>query len=186
MNFKSLLLTVAVLVLLITALGQAETRHFSKDGLSFDYPANWQLMDQSTGQMQFIQLVRDGYAEIRIRVPREWLKSLQKEAEAKKIIQDQYVDGFAKNVESAGARPKRTDVTTQIAGGDAPGVSIRAVLDGEPGGMDSYHRVVSDRFVNLSLMGSEKEITKSTPAWDTIRNSISLDPSPQPKPSPRL
>jgi len=51
--------------------------------------------------MQLIQLMRNGYAEIRIRVPREWLKSPQKEAEAKRIIQDKYVDSFVKTIEQA-------------------------------------------------------------------------------------
>ena len=109
-------------------------KHFSKDGLSFDYPAGWQFSDQSTGQMQFIELAQ-GDVVIRVRSPREWLKTPEKETQAKKLIQDQYVDGFFSSVEQAGMRPKRSIVTTQIAGADADGVRIRAVLDGAPGGM---------------------------------------------------
>ena len=183
---RSLLLSMALLLFVMCVNAQTgETTHFAKDGLSFDYPANWQLSDQSTGQMQFIQLMRDGFAEIRIRVPREWLKSPAKEAEAKKLIQDEYVNAFFKNLEDAGLHPKRSDVTTQIAGGEARGVRIRAILDGDPGGMDSYARVVSDRFVNLSALGSEKEMQRSAPLWDLIRNSLALEPPPVPKSSPK-
>ena len=184
MKFKQILIGCVALLFVTSAQTQTpDTKHFDKDGLSFDYPANWQISDQSTPQMQYLELTR-GDVVIRVRVPREWLKTPEKEAFAKKLIQDKYVDDFALNVEQAGMRPRRSAVTTQIAGADAEGARVRAVLDGEPGGMDSYFRIVSDRLVNLSILGSEKEITKSAPAWDTIRNSLKVAPPPQPTPLP--
>jgi hypothetical protein len=183
---RTLIFATALLLLLASAFGQdPNVKHFVKDGLSFDYPANWQTSDQSTGQMQYIQIARDGYAEIRIRVPREWLKTPEKEAAAKKLIQDQYVDSFAAQVEQAGLHPKRSTAITQISGADAEGVKLRAVMDGQPGGLDSYFRIVSDRLVQLSIIGSEKEIAKSAPVWDMIRNSLAVEPPPQPKSTPQ-
>lgn len=178
---------VAIALCLLTTIGLAQdpnVKHFEKDGLSFDYPANWQISDQSTGQMQYVQLARDGYAEIRIRTPREWLKTPDKEAAAKKLIQDQYVDSFASQIQQAGMTPKRSTAATQISGADAQGARVRAVMDGEPGGMDSYFNVVSDRLVQMSIIGSEKEIAKSATVWDMIRNSLKVEPPPQPKASP--
>src|SRR2546422_192775 len=140
---RTLVCLAASLLLVVVALAQdPNTKHYAKDGLSFDYPANWQFSDQSSGQMQFIQMARDGYAEIRIRAPREWLKTPEKEAAAKKLIQDQYVDNFASQVEQAGLHPKRSTATAQISGAEAEGARVRAVMDGEPGGMDSYFRIV--------------------------------------------
>jgi hypothetical protein len=165
---------------------QIESKHFAKDGLSFDYPATWEMNDQSTSQMQFIQLVqpaRAGDVEYRIRSPREWLKSPQKETEAKKLIHDSYVDGFVKELEAAGLKPQRSAVTTEIAGGAAEGMRIR-VMDSNPGGMDSYFRVISDRFVDLSVIGGDRDITRAAPAWDLVRGSIKVEAPPEPKPSP--
>ena len=176
-----------IFIALIAAIGLAQdpnVKHFEKDGLSFDYPASWQISDQSTGQMQYVQLARDGYAEIRIRAPREWLKTPDKEAAAKKLIQDQYVDSFATQLQQAGLNPKRSTAATQISGTDAQGARVRAVMDGEPGGMDSYFNITSDRLVQMSIIGSEKEIAKSATVWDLIRNSLKLEPPPQPKASP--
>ena len=176
-----------IFIALIAAVGLAQdpnVKHFEKDGLSFDYPANWQISDQSTGQMQYVQLARDGYAEIRVRAPREWLKTPDKEAAAKKLIQDQYVDSFATQLQQAGLNPKRSTAATQISGADAQGARVRAVMDGEPGGMDSYFNITSDRLVQMSIIGSEKEIAKSATVWDLIRNSLKLEPPPQPKASP--
>src|SRR5207245_56812 len=121
---------------------------------------------------------------IRVRSPREWLKTPEKEAHAKKLFQDDYVNGFASQLEGAGMQPKRSEVTTQIGGADAQGTKVRAVLDGAPGGMDSYFRIISDRLVGVSIIASEKDIVKSAPAWDLIRNSIKIEPAPQPKASP--
>src|SRR5437660_4759907 len=181
---RHLICLVVPLFFVAGALGQPNLKHFDKDGLSFDYPASWQFSDQSTGQMQYIQIARDGFAEIRIRAPREWLKTPEKEAAAKKLIQDQYVDSFVSQVEQAGIRPKRSVVTSQISGADAEGARVRAVMDGEPGGMDAYFRIVSARFVQMSIIGSGKEIANSTPVWDLIRNSLKVEPPPQPKATP--
>src|SRR5438876_5566678 len=178
------LICLAVWLLFVAgALGQPNYKHFAKDGLSFDYPASWQLSDQSTGQMQFLELSQgDGF--IRVRSPREWLKTPEKEAHAKKLFQDQYVDSFATQFEQQGMQPKHSTVTTQIAGADAEGVRLRVVMDRQPGGLDSYYRIVSDRLVHLSILGSEKEIAKDAPAWNIIRNSLKVAPPPQPKATP--
>lgn len=178
---QSLIACLALSLLIVSALAQdPNVKHYDKDGLSFDFPANWQFSDQSTPQMQYIQMARDGFAEIRIRIPREWLKTPEKEAAAKKLIQDQYVDTFANQVEQAGMNPKRSvAAATQISGTEAQGTRIRAVMDGQPGGMDSYFNITSDRLVQMSIIGSEKEIAKSAPVWDMIRNSLKVAPAPE-------
>jgi hypothetical protein len=180
-----MILPAALLLAVICVSGQdPNVKHYDKDGLSFDYPANWQFSDQSSPQMQYIQMARDGYAEIRIRAPREWLKTPDKEAAAKKLIQDQYVDSFVSQIQQAQMNPKRSTGTTQIAAKDAQGDKVRAVMDGEPGGMDSYFNIIEDRLVQMSIIGSEKEIAKSAAVWDMVRNSLKVTPAPKPSPTP--
>lgn len=179
---RTMIFAAASLLLALSALAQSpNVKNFAKDGLSFDYPANWQISDQSTSQMQFIEL-EQGDVIIRVRSPREWLKTPEKEAHAKKLFQDQYVDQFVTSVEQQHMTPKRSPSTAQIAGVDAEGVSVRAVMDGQAGGMDSYSRVISDRLVNISTIGSEKDFAKSAAAWNMIRNSLKVEPQPQPQP----
>ena len=181
---RLLILPTALLLIIINAPAQdPNVKHFEKDGLSFDYPANWQISDQSTSQMQFLELSQ-GDVVIRVRSPREWLKTPDKEAHAKKLFQDQYVDNFATQFEQQGLKPLRSPITTQLGGGDAEGVRLRVIMDRQPGGLDSYYRVISDRFVHLSILGSERDIAKDAPAWDMIRNSLKVEPPPQPKASP--
>jgi len=83
---RSIILPLAFVLITISAVAQdANVKHFDKDGLSFDYPANWQLTDKSTGQMQFLELMA-GDVTIRVRSPRESLKTPDKEAHAKKLF----------------------------------------------------------------------------------------------------
>jgi hypothetical protein len=175
--------------LLLTVIGvtaqDPNVKHYDKDGLSFDYPANWQISDKSTAQMQFIEMERDGYAQIRLRTPREWLKTPEKVSAAKKLIQDQYVDNFASQLQQAQMSPKRSTGTTQISGVNAEGATVHAVMDGQPGGMDSYFTIIEDRLVQMSIIGSEKEIARSAPVWDMIRNSVKVAPAPKPSPTPK-
>lgn len=181
---RLIIIGIALSLLIGVALAQdPNVKHYDKDGLSFDYPANWQLSDQSTGQMQFVELTR-GDIVLRVRSPREWLKTPEKEAHAKKLFQDQYVDGFASQFEQQGMSPKRSAVTTTIAGANADGTRLRVVMDRQPGGLDSYYLVLSDRMVNLSILGSESDIAKSAPAWDMIRNSLKIASPPQAAPKP--
>src|SRR5437879_8506675 len=107
-SLRTLIFAAASLLLVISALAQnPNVKHFDKDGLSFDYPANWQFSDQSTGQMQLLELTQADVT-IRVRSPREWLKNPDKEAHAKKLFQDQYVDNFASQFEQQGMQPKRS------------------------------------------------------------------------------
>ncbi len=184
MKLRRILIGCAALLFVTSVQPQTpDTKHFDKDGLSFDYPAKWQMSDQSTQQMQFIELTQ-GDIVIRVRSAREWLKTPEKEAHAKKIIQEDYVSQFAGQLEQAGMQVKRSPANTQIAGGDAVGTSVRGVDRGETGGMDSYYRIISDRLVNLSIIASEKDMKRSAAVWDTIRNSLKVEPAPEPKASP--
>ena len=150
MRLLRTLILPAMLALITTGAGaqDANVKHFEKDGLSFDYPATWQLNEKSTGQMQFLELTQ-GDVTIRVRSPRETLKTPDKEAHAKKIFQDQYVDSFADQFQQQGMQPKRSQVTTQVGGADAEGVRLRVMMGGVAGGLDSYQRVISERLVHL-------------------------------------
>ena len=105
----------ATLLLITTSAGaqDANVKHYEKDGLSFDYPASWQLGDKSTGQMQFLELMQ-GDVTIRVRSPRELLKTPEKEAHARKLFQDQYVDNFADQFQQHGDALRLTDFAESL------------------------------------------------------------------------
>jgi hypothetical protein len=177
---------VAVSVLLAgVAFAQTSNQHFAKDGLSFDYPAGWKMDEsKSSGQMQYLALGRDGYAMIIVREPRGLVDTPEKEAQAKHLIQDGFVDAWAKNFSDNGAKAERTTVATEIGGGPAECTRLSALLSGEPGRVDVCWRLIENRLVQLAIVGSTRDITKTAAAWDAIRNSLKVEPLPQPKPTP--
>jgi hypothetical protein len=176
-------LTVATAKMQEPAKPQAEANHFAKDGLSFDYPTGWAMRDESTAQMQVLELSRGDHI-IRVRAPREWLKTPAKEAEAKRLIHEKYVNDFNEMLLQGGLRPTRTNATSEFGGGPAEGTKLRAMLDGAPGGMDAFYRVLSDRFVQISQIGSERDMVKSAAAWDLIRLTIKVEPPAAPGSTP--
>jgi hypothetical protein len=191
MKFSRKLFRIAPLMLLVgVAFAQNSGQHFAKEGLSFDYPAAWGIDEtRTTGQMQYLTLGREGYAAIILRSPRGLVDTPEKEAHAKKLIQDGFVESWEKNFEANGAKPERSTVNTEIGGGPAECTRLSASLSGEPGRVDVCWRVIEKRMVQMAIVGSTSEITRTTPMWDAIRNSVKIEPplppkSATPKPSP--
>ena len=184
---RTLILATASLLLLAGALAQtSNSQHFAKDGLSFDYPAGWSMDESKTsGQMQYLMLGRDGYATVYVRSPRALVDSPEKEAQAKHLIQDGFVEAWAKNFSDSGAKAERSAVPTEIAGGAAECTRLSASLGGEPGRVDVCWRLVEKRMVQLAIVGSTRDVTKTGSAWDAIRNSLKMEPPPQPSPTPQ-
>jgi hypothetical protein len=180
---RKIFLVAAMASLVGAAPAQNSNQHFAKDGLSFDYPAGWATDEsKSSGQMQYITLGRDGYAMIVVRAPRALVDTPDKETNAKKVIQEGFVDAWIKNFEGQGAKPERSAVTTEIGGGPAECTRLSASLEGEPGRVDICYRLLEKKMVQISIIGSTKDITRTAPAWDSIRNSLKIEPPAQ-KPS---
>jgi hypothetical protein len=183
MKFSRKLFRIAPLMLLAgAAFAQNSGQQFAKDGLSFDYPAGWGIDEtKTTAQMQYLTMGREGYAVIIVRSPRGLIDTPEKEAHAKKLIQDGFVDAWEKNFESNGAKAERTIVNTEIGGGPAECTRLTASLSGEPGRVDVCWRMMEKRMVQIAIVGATKDITRTTPMWDTIRNSVKIEPPPAPK-----
>src|SRR5688500_10058657 len=88
-----------------------DVKHFTKDGLSFDYPNGWDVSDQSTGQLQYLSLSRAGYAGIMVRSPRAGIDTKEKEDHARQLVQEGFVQAWAKNFTDSGAKAERSVVT---------------------------------------------------------------------------
>ncbi|MDX6289056.1 MAG: hypothetical protein QOH42_855, partial [Blastocatellia bacterium] len=60
----------------------------------------------------------------------------------------------------------------EVAGKQATGVRMRAVLENQPGNAEIYSLQLGSRLVLLSLIGTDREIAASAPAWLAIRRSL--------------
>ena len=177
----------------MSALAQtpaADGKQLSKDGLSFNYPNGWTLVDESNADAQNFNIGRaDSEAQMRVFVFRTPVTTPERLAEAKKVLIDPYVASTVRQFEQMGATPKQAPDTSEIAGIKADGVNITASLGGETGASKIYWTLVGQRVVVLTLFGPDKELKQFAPAWDLVRTSLKIEAaqpaaSPSPKPSP--
>lgn len=183
---RTLICAIASLLLVVGALAQdPNTKHFAKDGLSFDYSDGWTIVDESNSDAQQLTLRRDDSdAMIKFFVHRGKVNSPDRMAQAKSKLIDPYVEFTAKQFLQMGAKPERVPASTEIGGSTAEGVRIQAVLGSESGEAAIYWNTIGERLVVLTFFGPDKARKKATPTWDIVRNSVKIEPPPQPKSSP--
>jgi hypothetical protein len=185
MKQRAILTCLAALLFAFAATAQTN-KHFAKDGLSFDYPDGWVVTDDSNNDAQQLTLGRsDSPAMIKFFVHRGKVNTPEKLAQAKTKIIEPYVAYTEKQFVSMGAKPQRVDATTQIAGVNAEGVHLTAVLEGESGEAGIYWATIGERLVVLTLFGPDKALKKVQPSWDLVRNSLKIEANAKPAPSPK-
>ena len=173
-----------VCLLVIAVQPQGDAKHFTKDGLVFDYANGWIIADESNTDAQQVTLNRAGSdAQIRVFAHRGKVDSPEKFAQAKKAFIDPYVKSVSNTFVQMGAKPETTPATSEIGGAAAEGVRVKASLSGEPGEAGVYWVTLGNRVVVLTFFGPDKALKQATPAWDTIRTTLKIEPPP-PKASP--
>lgn len=183
---RAIVCVFAFALLMVIGVAAQNNKHFTKDGLSFDYPAGWTVTDESNSDAQSLTLnSSDSNAQVTVFVHRGKVNTPEKLALGKTKIVDPYLNHTEKQFVGMGAKPERTAATTQIAGVEAEGVRITAILDREPGEAGIYWVTVGERLVVLTLFGPDKAIKKAAPAWDAVRNSLKIEAAaPKATPSP--
>lgn len=162
-----------------------DSKNFSKDGVTFDYPNAWQLQDDSTGDAQQLTLTKaNSDVQIRVFVHKGRITP-EKLPDAKKAFIDPYIAATAKQFVDMGAKPEQVPESSEIGGVKADGTSINASLGGETGAAKIYWALVGQRVVVLTLFGPDKQMKQLTPAWDLVRISLKVvDPKAVPAASP--
>jgi len=170
---KLTLLAIALCCALATAQ-TGDTKNFSKDNLSFDYPGSWQLQDSSDNDAQQFTLQKANTdVQVRLYVHRGHIAP-EKLPDAKKAFIDPYVAATAKQFVAMGAKPEQTPDTSEIGGMKADGVNISASLGGEAGAAKIYWAIVGQRVVVMTFFGPDKQMKQLAPGWDLVRTSLKV------------
>ena len=175
------LLAIACLIALVQT-----PKTFTKDGLSFDYPADWTLQESVNEDAQQLTLAKaNSDVQISVFVHKGRITQ-DKLPDAKKAFIDPYIKGTENQLVQMGAKPEQSPDTSEIGGMKADGVKISASLGGEMGAAKIYWAVVGQRVVVLTLFGPDKQLAKLAPAWDLVRNSLKVvDSKAAPTASPK-
>jgi hypothetical protein len=179
-------LQLAAWIFVCAAVASAQqSKTFSKDNLSFDYPDSWTLTDDSNEDAQQFTLSKTN-SDVQIRgFIHKGRISAEKLPEAKQKFIDPYIAATEKQFVQMGAKPEKALDTSEIGGVKADGVTINASLGGETGAAKIYWALVGQRVVVLTLFGPDKQLKQDAPVWDLVRTSLKIsDPKAAPSPKP--
>ena len=179
-------ITLLAIACCVIALVQTP-KTYTKNGLSFDYPADWSVQEGVNPDAQQLTLGKPN-SDVQVSVfVHKGRIAPEKLPDAKKAFIDPYIAATAKQFEQMGAKPEQSPDSSEIGGVKAEGVKISASLGGEAGAAKIYWALVGQHVVVLTLFGPDKQMQQLTPAWDQIRNSLKVvdaKATPSPKPSP--
>jgi hypothetical protein len=181
-KFPIVLVTLIALALCHSAPAQSakDLKHFAAQGLSFDYPAVIELDDRSAPGVQHLVIQSKGRAQIMIVSRLDEITTAPELAAARHEVVDPFVETVWKQIHEDDPNVARTAAQIEVAGAQATGVRLRAVLNNEPGNAEIYSLQLGSRLVVLSFIGTDKEIAESAPVWLAIRRSLKVGASTEP------
>jgi hypothetical protein len=170
-------LTLLVALLSVYTIStNAQVKHFNNKGLSFEFPGNWVLQDQSNADAQQLNLTRPGSdSQIRVFAYATTVDTPEKVAEAKRVLVDTYINSTDKQLQEMGARTERVPATIKFGDIKAEGVKIQASLGGEPGAAEIYHGIIGQRLVVLTFFGPDEARRAAESGWEMIRSTLKIE-----------
>jgi hypothetical protein len=182
-RFFTVLMTVMTLALCQLAFGQTpaqDLKHFAGKGLSFDYPAAIELEDRSGPNGQHLVIQSKDRAQIMIVSRYAQVTSAEQLAAARHEVVDSFIETMWQQIHEQDPNVSRTPAQIDVAGAQATGVRLRAVLNNEPGNAEIYWLQLGPRLVLLSLIGTDREIAATASTWLAIRRSLKIEASTEP------
>lgn len=163
---------------------QPSVEHFSKDGLSFDYPSGWTLADKSgDAAQQLVVLLQGSSARVQVVAHRQPLQSREQVSAARESITIPYVKGLARQFGLDGPPDWKDAQCLTVGKRLATGLHFSGRLDGEPGAADVFTVVLGQRLVHLVYTRADKDDARGSEAWKGVTGSLSVEPPQNPSPA---
>src|SRR6266481_3349217 len=150
-RFFAMIMSAGALGLLIfTQTPAQELKHFAARGLSFDYPVAIELDDRSGAIGQHLVIQSKDRAQIMIVSRYAHIASAEELAAARHDVVDSFVETMWQQIHDQDPNVLRTPAQIEVAGTQATGVRLRAVLNNQPGNAEIYSLQLGSRLVLLS------------------------------------
>jgi TonB family protein len=162
---------------------QDGVRHFSKDGVAFDYPAGWTLMDTGDPQVQRIILRRAGASNIiMVFAQRELITTAAQLYGSRATVTMPYVENIAHKLGLDHAPPTDEAQCVDVGGRYAVGFRMSGQLDGEPTRAEVYTIVLGQRLIHLVHLRADKDEAAGVAPWKSLLGTLKVDAPAQPSP----
>jgi len=152
-----------------------ELNHFAAGGISFDYPSEYSVKDESTPEVQQLIITRKGSSvQLTILVPQRLVLKSNLPAAVEDFTQPMVRKvamtlGYAKN------SPPPTPFQTQIGTKQAEGLRLWSTGSGKKTGEVIWVRW-SLHLVSLAFVRSDADESIGAQLWQTVSSSLRLDP----------
>jgi TonB family protein len=154
----------------------AAVGHFSKDGVSFDYPAGWSLDDKSSQQLQHLILTRAGSsALIMVIAQREPLHNYGELRAAYSGVTIPYVQGLAGKLGVKEVPPWSEAQCMFFGSHTATGLRLSGKLEGKPTQAEVYTAVMGQRLVHLVYVRADEDEAQGAPAWKSVLDTLKVE-----------
>lgn len=165
-------------ILVLSSPRAAQVNQYSKDGLSFSYPSGWPAQEEINEHVQMVSLDRgQNEAKIMVMVLRGAMTQEQI-TQAQTSVTQALVDTFTQSIQAQGAQVERSFASFAVAGRQASGVRLRAVIKGDPGNAEIYWLTLNNHLVYLVFVGSDTERARATVAWNMICTTLQVGGAP--------
>jgi TonB family protein len=147
------------------------TKHFDKDGVAFDYPADWTLTENNSPGLQTV-MVAPGSLPTQIVVSRFRSPACEVEQESRNI-ENTLVMGLLSIIKANANHGSK--VTAKIGGSELKGTEFRGLIDRQPALGVVYSQHLTGQFISLAFIRRVDDST-ATSAWNIVRQSLKIEP----------
>jgi TonB family protein len=174
-----LILLFAFIVTSISAqTSEPPAKTFDKDGLKFNYPADWNVTDKSSEDSQRVLLSKENTTVlISILSPRLFIRSPKQFRDIQASAFKTYISAISKSLSSPRGKPEQEYLCLDFNGRKITGTKFTGFYNNEPGKGEAYPLVLGDRFLALAYIRTDKEAEKTDVVWQELIKSISLEGS---------
>ena len=158
-------------------ISNTETKLFDQDGLSFSYPSNWELSDQSTPEMQQLKLSLPKTSTlIYITSPRSLVTTEEQFYEAQETITNQFAENIRRifAVTDHSTFLKEENVCSKVDRQIRVRTLIYGSYQNRPGTAEIYSAVKQYRFVNVVFVRNDKDNERMYPVWQKISDTLEI------------
>lgn len=150
---------------------------YDAEGLKFDYPADWTLVDKSTPEVQHLLLTKpDSMLLIVIVSPREFLTERRQFALLHSSVYRNYFSAMEDTLKTKNKDPEREYFCTDVKGHSVGSTRIKGLYKDDASTGEIYSFGFFRRYLGLVYFKSDKEAAAGDPVMNDLIKSINLYP----------
>jgi TonB family protein len=184
MKFSLLMLFVALAALArVPAAPQGGVNHFSKEGLTFDYPGGWTAADTGNAEMQRVMLRREGTSNvIMVFAQRELITTAGQLYASRNAVTMPYVETIARQLGLKVPPATNESQCVTVSEHSAVGFRMAGRLEQQPTTAEVYTVVLNQRLLHLVHIRADKDEAEGAAAWKALLDTLKVEPPAVPSP----